>query len=69
MNTLLISYEKAWTQIIRMEGECGAELSSKHGSTKSLRERARRLIECANPPIGEDLEFCYRIIGGNIIAG
>lgn len=65
--TTLISYEKAHAELDRIEAECGCELPVLADFT--LIDRAKRVLECDDPPKGEDRDFCYRILDGNVIAG
>ena len=64
----LISYEQAWKEIERIEAEACCELPEITDSA-TLSGRARRLLDCDDPPRGEDKAFCLRALDGNIIAG
>ncbi len=68
MAATLISYEKAWSEIERMEAECGCPLADIPDGD-SLRGRALRLLESDDPPRGDDQAFCLRVLSGNLIAG
>jgi hypothetical protein len=57
-------HEWAHAEIDRMEAEAGCELPDLNvcgGAT--LTQRAQRLLDCDDPPIGEDLETCRRVAG------
>lgn len=45
-------------EIARMEVEAGCELPELSDAT--LADRARRLLDCSDPPRGEDAELCRR---------
>lgn len=47
------------SEIERIEAEAGCELPELSDAT--LRQRAQRLLDCDDPPAGDDLEFCRRV--------
>jgi hypothetical protein len=60
-----MKYDELAAELDRIEAEAGCELPAI--SEPTLRDRAQRLLECDDPPTGEDRDFCYRLIGGNAI--
>lgn len=51
--------EQDMQEIERMETEAGCELQEL--SDPTWRQRAQRLLECQDPPRGDDLVLCQRI--------
>lgn len=46
-------------ELARIEAEAGCELAEISDAT--MRKRARRLLDCDDPPNGDDLRLCHRI--------
>ncbi len=69
MTDLLMSYEAVHAELDRIEAALAADLPELPHWNYTIRARAQRLLECDKPPIGEDRDFCYRVLSGNIIAG
>ncbi len=53
------AYEVDYAIIERLEAECGCELAEL--SDPSLAERAQRLLDCDDPPRGQDRRDAARI--------
>ncbi len=52
--------DHAYEEITRLEAEAACELPELSDAT--LADRARRLLDCSDPPRGEDAELCRKIL-------
>ncbi len=59
-----LPYDRALREIDRLEYESGILFTS---DDMSIKDRTRRLLNCANPPIGSDRDLCFFLLSVNAI--
>ncbi len=55
-----MSYDQILDELDRVEAECGCDLPELSDPTP--RERAQAILECEDPPCGEDLDFIQSLV-------